>query len=445
MGAMRAALLAAGLLCAAGGGLASETPAPAVDARVIVLEALQRAARNVERGVELRHRSLMTREVRRFDGDGRVEEVHTGDYEVIPIDGARYERRLTVDGRPLNAEEQEGERRREADFREARRRARESGEDERDDDEIVFDEQLIERYEVAFEAEEVFRGRPSYRISFEPRPGRLPVRQRIDHALNKARGQIWIDKETYEAARVEFELTGRGPPVVGHPGHHHAGARIARPRARARRPLGQPSVGDLLRRPGPSSPPAPRRHPPVARQRADRGVARERPGGTVDIARPDLARKRRIRQGAYAVLATVLLVLVTFGVQQLQPAAPRVDRNTVYIDTVQRGPMVRQVRGHGDPGAGGDPLDPGDDGRARGSDRHRPGGGGDGGVGDRGAEQPGAGAAGAGSGAEPAGGGDALREPAGWSWRATCCCSGPRLASVEAALTMARLFASGRA
>ena len=67
----------------------------------------------------------------------------------------------------------------------------------------------------------------------------------------------------------------------------------------------------------------------------------------MDIARPDLARKRRIRQGAYAVLATVLLVLVTFGVQQLQPAAPRVDRNTVYIDTVQRGPMVRQVRGTG--------------------------------------------------------------------------------------------------
>ena len=206
---MRAALLAAGLLCATHAGLVAETPAPAVDARAIVVEALQRAARNVEGGVELRYRSRMTREVRRFDGDGRVEEVHTGDYEVNPIDGARYERRLTVDGRPLNAEEQEGERRREADFREARHRARESGEDERDDAEIVFDEQLIERYEVAFEAEEVFRGRPSYRISFEPRPGSLPVRRRSDHALNKARGQIWIDKETYEAARVEFELTGR--------------------------------------------------------------------------------------------------------------------------------------------------------------------------------------------------------------------------------------------
>ena len=67
----------------------------------------------------------------------------------------------------------------------------------------------------------------------------------------------------------------------------------------------------------------------------------------MDIARPDLVRKKKIRQGAYVVLATVVIVLVTFGVQQLQPAAPRVDRNTVYIDTVQRGPMVRQVRGTG--------------------------------------------------------------------------------------------------
>ena len=211
-GRMRAALSAAALLCATAAGVSAATPATDVDARAIVLEALERAARNVEEGVELRYRSLMTRETRRYDGNGRVEETVNGDYEVVPIDGARYERRLAVDGRPLNAPEQEAERRREADFREARRRAREADdedEDEPDEDEIVFDEALLARYDVAFEAEEVFRGRPSYRISFEPRPGSLPVRRRIDHALNKARGQIWIDKETHEAARVEFELIDR--------------------------------------------------------------------------------------------------------------------------------------------------------------------------------------------------------------------------------------------
>ena len=67
----------------------------------------------------------------------------------------------------------------------------------------------------------------------------------------------------------------------------------------------------------------------------------------VDIARPDIARKKRLRRGLYGGAAAVLVVLVTFGVSQLQPAAPRVDRDTVYLDTTQRGPMVRQVRGTG--------------------------------------------------------------------------------------------------
>ena len=67
----------------------------------------------------------------------------------------------------------------------------------------------------------------------------------------------------------------------------------------------------------------------------------------VDIARPDIARKKKIRQSVYAVVATVVIVLITFGVSQLEPAAPRVDRDTVFLDTVQRGLMVRQVRGTG--------------------------------------------------------------------------------------------------
>ncbi len=67
----------------------------------------------------------------------------------------------------------------------------------------------------------------------------------------------------------------------------------------------------------------------------------------MDVARPDLARKKKLRQAAYAVAAATVIVFVTVGVSRLEPAAPRVDRDTVYLDTVQRGPMVRQVRGTG--------------------------------------------------------------------------------------------------
>ena len=67
----------------------------------------------------------------------------------------------------------------------------------------------------------------------------------------------------------------------------------------------------------------------------------------MDISRPDLARRKKLRQTLYAVIAAIVVVVITAGVSRLEPAAPRADRDTLYLDTVQRGPMVRQVRGTG--------------------------------------------------------------------------------------------------
>src|SRR5512134_1296314 len=67
----------------------------------------------------------------------------------------------------------------------------------------------------------------------------------------------------------------------------------------------------------------------------------------VDIARPDQRRKKRIRQATWATLGLVVVLLITLGVSRLKPAAPSVDRATVWVDTVKEGPMVRQVRGTG--------------------------------------------------------------------------------------------------
>lgn len=65
----------------------------------------------------------------------------------------------------------------------------------------------------------------------------------------------------------------------------------------------------------------------------------------MDIPRdPKPKRKKRIIQGTVVVLA---LVLITGAVRNLKPAAPSVDRATVWTDTVQRGTMIRQVRGPG--------------------------------------------------------------------------------------------------
>ena len=194
-----------------GGSPAAQPPAGGDDAaRALIFKALERAIWYEEHNVAARYRAQMTKEVRRFDRNGDVRTRDVGDYEVVPIDGVQFERRLTIDGRPLDDVERGWEDEREAEFREELRRLREQDDDpEEDENAIVFNEELVARYLFTLEGEERFRNRPSYRIAFEPRPGRLPVRRRIDYALNKARGRVWIDHETHEPARVEFELIDR--------------------------------------------------------------------------------------------------------------------------------------------------------------------------------------------------------------------------------------------
>jgi HlyD family secretion protein len=67
----------------------------------------------------------------------------------------------------------------------------------------------------------------------------------------------------------------------------------------------------------------------------------------VDIARPSQAKKKRIRRILYGSGALLVIILITVGVSRLKPAAPSVERATVWMDAVKRGSMLRQVRGSG--------------------------------------------------------------------------------------------------
>ncbi len=69
------------------------------------------------------------------------------------------------------------------------------------------------------------------------------------------------------------------------------------------------------------------------------------PLSPVDIPRAPIKKTRR----RVLTVAAVALVLVTatMGLRRLRAAAPTVERATVWMDTVQRGPMVREVLGQG--------------------------------------------------------------------------------------------------
>lgn len=67
----------------------------------------------------------------------------------------------------------------------------------------------------------------------------------------------------------------------------------------------------------------------------------------MDIPRPSAAKEKRRKRIILWGGVGLGVVVITILLGQLKPAAPTVERNLVWIDSVKEGPMVRQVRGLG--------------------------------------------------------------------------------------------------
>lgn len=67
----------------------------------------------------------------------------------------------------------------------------------------------------------------------------------------------------------------------------------------------------------------------------------------MDVPRKSAAKKRLIRRIAFGLAVLAVIPTVTLLLGRLKPAAPVVERSTVWVDTVKRGPMLREVRGLG--------------------------------------------------------------------------------------------------
>jgi HlyD family secretion protein len=68
----------------------------------------------------------------------------------------------------------------------------------------------------------------------------------------------------------------------------------------------------------------------------------------MDIKRdPAILKKKKIRRGILGGLAVVAVIVISVAVSRLEPAAPSVERSTLWYGKVQRGNMTREVRGAG--------------------------------------------------------------------------------------------------
>lgn len=67
----------------------------------------------------------------------------------------------------------------------------------------------------------------------------------------------------------------------------------------------------------------------------------------MDIHRPELKQRAQRRRLIYLAAAAFVVVLVGWAAASLQPAAPSVARASLWLDTVKRGDLLREVRGPG--------------------------------------------------------------------------------------------------
>jgi len=67
----------------------------------------------------------------------------------------------------------------------------------------------------------------------------------------------------------------------------------------------------------------------------------------MDIARPSQAKAKLKKRIIWSSVGVAALIGITIILARLKPAVPTVDKSLVWIGTVKRGPMVRQVHGPG--------------------------------------------------------------------------------------------------
>lgn len=202
---IRGAAAAVGALVAAA-GLAAPAAGQEWTAQEIVDRAVARADEQRQAGA--RYRATFEAITERLNGDGEVEGTERATYEQYPLEGVIYEELVAREGEPLDAGDAREERERRRDFVEEVRERRARGVDPRPEDEnrVELNDDFISRYQSSIVGEEEREGYDCWIIQLVPRPGDLPVNRRIDTALNKSTGRLWIVKEDFGLNRVEFEM-----------------------------------------------------------------------------------------------------------------------------------------------------------------------------------------------------------------------------------------------
>ena len=135
-------------------------------------------------------------------------------WETVILDGQAQRRTLERDGKPFSPEEQRSEQQRldeasrklSSEAAADKQRGLEEAEKRRKR-EFAFLSEIPYLYDLRLEGESTIDGRPVWIVSGAPRPA-AQAKSRDAKMLLHVRGRMWIDKATYQWAKVEAETTG---------------------------------------------------------------------------------------------------------------------------------------------------------------------------------------------------------------------------------------------
>ena len=149
-----------------------------------------------------------------LDSRGNVESTKRERWETLIVDGQPYRRMLERDGKPLSPEEQLSEQKRlDRETRRlisetpAQRQRRLEEAEKTRQREFAFLSEIPELFDLRFEGEGTVERRPVWVVSGTPRSG-AKAKSADSKMLLKVRARMWIDKATYQWARVEAETIG---------------------------------------------------------------------------------------------------------------------------------------------------------------------------------------------------------------------------------------------
>ena len=173
----------------------------------IIGRMVERARAQDEANAELAYEARILTRIDTLNGEGEVTKTEHRIHRRYPVAGQLFEELIEQNGQPLNDDERREQLEKREEFaRDVQERAAEGrGRVETNDErQIRLDEDLMSRYEAAVVGVRPIDDEPHYVVEFKPRAGKLPEKTRMDRALNRSSGTLYIARKDYGLKRIEF-------------------------------------------------------------------------------------------------------------------------------------------------------------------------------------------------------------------------------------------------